>query len=500
VKSKPAALLILLVILGLLLPAEAVAEFTVPAGFVDEEVVVNVPAPTAIDWLPPKDPKFPENRDILVATQGGVVFSAAPGSTAIDILNLRRAGTICSGGEIGLLGLAVDPNFASGERYVYLYYTDSRGSGDCGAANRANRVSRFTMNDEGLLINEEILIDNIPAPGGNHNGGDLQFGSDGLLYISVGDGGQDLNTGARQNGNGNARRLDLLNGKILRIMPDGGIPAGNPFQDSGTVRCNSTGLASGGEICQEIFATGLRNPFRIAFDPNDTDGAQRFYINDVGGGAWEEINNGAPDADYGWNVREGPCLIGSQTNCPSDSQFVGPVFAYPRNGPAPFDGCTVVTGGVFVPNTGTTWPDKYDKAYLFADLGCAKIFVLRNESSVTPRSPASNQEDQQTERKKNKKGQKDRKGKKQKKGKKGKRERRRDRRDEKQDRRKKRRDNRSGSPTVGPDPIPPSQAPEVFATGGPGTGAIHLKFGPDGVLYYTTFDGGGQVRKIVRPG
>ncbi len=85
-----------------------------------------------------------------------------------------------------LLGLAVDPKFAAGVRYVCLYNTDSRGPGNYGAANRANRVSRFKMNDEGLLVNEQVLIDNIPAPGGNHNGGDLQFCNDEFLFISVG--------------------------------------------------------------------------------------------------------------------------------------------------------------------------------------------------------------------------------------------------------------------------------------------------------------------------
>jgi glucose/arabinose dehydrogenase len=473
VKSKPAALLILVVILGLLLPAEALAQFTVPTGFVDQPVVAGVPAPTAIAWLP--------NDDLLIATQGGVLFLSSGGGAALSVLNLT--GSVCASGEMGLLGLAVDPDFSGDSGNIFLYYTNRRGDGSC-----ANRVSRFTLGPGGAG-NEQVLIDNIPAPGGNHNGGDLQFGNDGVLYVSVGDGGQDLQTGAGQNGNGNARRLDLLNGKILRINKDGSIPANNPFRGAGTVQCGplgaapgalpppqnqeqkqtqekkknkkkhkrggkhkkggkskkkkradrrdekrkrrqerreasqpppaSTGPSGSSLICQEIFATGLRNPFRIAFDP---DSAQRFYINDVGGGAWEEIDNGATGADYGWNVREGPCLVGSQTNCPPDNQFVGPVFAYPRNGPAPFNGCTVITGGAFVPNNGNNWPDNFDDAYLFTDLGCGKLFALRGEGSGA---------------------------------------------------------------TV-----------ELFATG---SGAIQLKF-KDGVLYYTTFAGGGQVRRIVHPG
>ncbi|MCC7024146.1 MAG: PQQ-dependent sugar dehydrogenase [Thermomicrobiales bacterium] len=90
---------------------------------------------------------------------------------------------------MGLLGVAVDPRVGSSDRFIYLYYTDKQGS-DCREGNRANRVSRFFMAGDGSIDpkSEQILIDRIPAPGRNHNSGDLQFGSDGLLYVSVGDG------------------------------------------------------------------------------------------------------------------------------------------------------------------------------------------------------------------------------------------------------------------------------------------------------------------------
>jgi glucose/arabinose dehydrogenase len=238
------------------------------------------------------------------------------------------------------------------------------------------------MGSDGKLGSEHVLIDNIPAPGGNHNGGDLQFDNDGLLYISVGDGGQDLKTGEKQNSNRNARRLDVLVGKILRIHPDGDIPDGNPFQGQGTAPCADTGGAQKqrrsrrhqrqSPICQEIFATGLRNPFRVAFDTNDTDGAQRFYINDVGGGAWEEIDSGASEADYGWNKREGPCPTGTTMNC-QPSEFVDPIFAYEHR-----DGCRTITGGAFVPDV-QAWGD-YQGVYFYADFGCGRIFALRNET------------------------------------------------------------------------------------------------------------------------
>jgi glucose/arabinose dehydrogenase len=260
------------------------------------------------------------------------------------------------------------------------------------------------MDGNGAIGVETVLIDNIAAPGSNHNAGDLQFGKDGFLYVSVGDGGSTPDT---------ARRLDTLNGKILRITRDGGIPVGNPFTGSETEPCRlHGGSPSGGKTCQEIYAAGLRNPFRIAFDHDDPSG-QQFFINDVGGGAWEEINAGAPAADYGWNLREGPCGIGSTTNCPPPPpRLVDPIHAYQHQ-----TGCRTITGGAFVPNS-TSWPAGFHDDYLSADLACDTIFTLD-----------------------------------------------------------------VGSRAVAP-----------FATG---SGAIHLRFGSDGVLYYTTYEGTGQVRRIV---
>ena len=158
-----------------------------------------------------------------------------------------------------------------------------------------------------------MLIDNIPSPAGNHNGGDVQFGKDGNLYVSVGDGGCDYAGNSGCAGlNDAARDEHVLVGKILRITPSGAIPADNPFTGSGTARCNASGATSAGMRCQETFAWGLRNPFRIALDPNAAD--TRFH-QDVGQGTWEETDLGAAGADYGWNLREGRCATGSTTNC-----------------------------------------------------------------------------------------------------------------------------------------------------------------------------------------
>jgi glucose/arabinose dehydrogenase len=140
-KSAPALIVILLVMLGLLVPPDAEAFTNLPEGFADTLVADDVPAPTAIDWLPPA-----EGADLLIATQGGTLFRQSGANPAVSVLDLTQ--TVCAGGEMGLLGLAVDPTFAQGNRFIYLYYTDSRGNGSCDAANRANRVSRLSDGGE----------------------------------------------------------------------------------------------------------------------------------------------------------------------------------------------------------------------------------------------------------------------------------------------------------------------------------------------------------------
>ena len=141
-----------------------------------------------------------------------------------------------------------------------------------------------------------------------------------------------------------ARDQHVLLGKILRITRVG--RRSRPTTRSRrrhARRCNVTGRRPAGKRCQETFAWGLRNPFRIAFDPNAA--GTRFYINDVGQSAWEEIDLGAAGADYGWNVREGHCATGSTTNCGAPpAGMTNPIFDYGRS-----DGCASITGGAFVP-------------------------------------------------------------------------------------------------------------------------------------------------------
>jgi len=342
-------------------------------------------------------------------------------SPALDI-----GSRVCSNSERGLLGVAVDPDFEDpGNSYVYLYYTYKK-HGACpdhmpaSRKNPVNRVSRFVMTNSVIDPDpdkEQILIDNIPSPNGNHNAGDLKFGKDGYLYVSVGDGGCNYARPSRcQYENSASRKRHVLLGKILRLTPDGGIPPDNPYTGPGSARCNETGHTEPGKNCQETFVRGFRNPFRFAVDPDGPD----LWVNDVGGARWEEIDEVEAGADYGWNLCEGrhdnPERRG-RVNC-DGSKYTGPIHEYNHS-----TNCESITGGAFVPNDGS-WPDEYDDSYLFADFVCNRIFELRPDDTSFDRTPFAN-----------------------------------------------------------------------VANGGP----IAMAFSPSGTkdLYYTTFAGGGQVRRIA---
>jgi glucose/arabinose dehydrogenase/PKD repeat protein len=387
-------------------PAMAV---TVPAGF-EHTLVTSTSNPVALAFTP--------DGRLLIATKSGQlrVYKDGQQSTALNIES-----RICSNSnENGLTGVAVDPDFGTGtNRNVYLYYTAKIGDTCGGSRDDVNRVSRFSLSDGNVIrpASETKLIDNIPSFG-IHNAGDLHFGKDGYLYISVGDGGCDYQDLSKcQYLNNNARDRNILLGKILRIERDGGIPPSNPFTGSNSARCNVTGRTTAVH-CQETFALGLRNPFRMAFDP-DAVGTE-FRINDVGGREWEEIDAGRAGADYGWNVREGHCAAGSRTDCgPPPVGMTNPIHDYGHG-----TGCGSITGAAFVPD-GSFSPN-HDNAYLFGDYVCNKIFAL------TPTAEGG------------------------------------------------------------------FASSEFASELGPG-GPIAMTFGPYGggkALYYTTFDGGGQVRRI----
>ncbi|MEO7912289.1 MAG: PQQ-dependent sugar dehydrogenase [Roseiflexaceae bacterium] len=342
-----------------------------PADFTDT-LVTNLASPTALAFTP-------DGRLLLTQQTGQLRVYQGTALLATPALDL--SGELCTNSERGLLGVAVDPVFAT-NHFIYLYYTYNPFHSDpvtCPTGQPTNpkipvnRVSRFVFGDNNLATFDKILIDNIPSPNGNHNGGDLHFGQDGYLYISVGDGGADY-AGVSGGGGANDATRDqfILLGKILRIAPDGSIPADNPFVGADSARCNTAGRTTA-QQCQETFAWGLRNPFRFAVKP----GTSQFYINDVGQNAWEEIDVGQKGADYGWNCREATHTNSTSGKCsPTPANMVDPIYEYGHGS------CNSISGGAFVP--ASLWPAQYDGSYLFADYVCNKIFrLVANGSSYS---------------------------------------------------------------------------------------------------------------------
>ena len=351
-----AALVAVAVIVGLVpeLSVEPASASTLPTGFTDTSVIGGLGAPTAVAQLP--DGRF------LVTSQTGTLWVVDNG-TKSAALDLAAASAVCSSSEMGLLGVAVDPQFAS-NHHIFLFYTAVTGAScalnGAAAGGAKNRVSRFTLNGTTVAPGSElILLDNMPEWGGNHNGGDVQIAHDGTLFVSVGDGGSGRPESAPSD-------LSLPNGKILRINRDGTIPAGNPH---GTTACTNSWGSPPSKVCGEIYADGLRNPFRLAFD--DSDSGVKFRINDVGQSTWEEVDEGIAGAHYGWPCREGPDPLSGTATCSTPTK--DPTLFYNHS-----TGCNVITGGAYVPPA--TWPG-YDGAYLFVDFGCGRLFVAQPNQS-----------------------------------------------------------------------------------------------------------------------
>ncbi|HEY3239898.1 MAG TPA: PQQ-dependent sugar dehydrogenase, partial [Acidimicrobiia bacterium] len=373
-----ALLIALLVATPLAVVRAGPAQAVLPTGFIDE-LVAQVDQPTGLTFTP-------DGRMIVIGKAGKILVYKNDVflKEAIDL-----SPQICSEWERGLVGITPDPDFGVGtNRTIYVFYTHKT-KDVCPLFNDpnrapisdfpANRVSKFTLNDDNTInpASEVVILDHIPSSG-IHGAGDLAFGPlDKLLYVSVGDAGCTYPEMVKcQSANTNARRTDILFGKILRLNKDGSFPASNPYAgDADVRRCgNPAGVPAGTGRCGEIYATGLRNPFRFAFQP----GTQNFYINDVGTGTWEEIDKGVKGADYGFNIREGHCANASTTDCQTaDGSTVNgltnPIFDYNHT-----TGCSSVVGGAFVPQG--TWGAPYDGSYMFADFVCGKILRLAPKS------------------------------------------------------------------------------------------------------------------------
>ncbi len=289
-------------------PAQAVV--TLPVGFSQVLVAGGITAPTTMAIAP--DGRF------FVAQQNGLL-RVVKNDTLLTQPFLSLSVNI--DGERGLLGVALDPNFASNQ-YIYVCYTIASGL--------FNRVSRFTASGDTVIPGSEVTVIELDTLIANyHGGGHLDFGPDGTLYIAAGENGRSYKS----------QDLDSYLGKILRVNPDGSVPVNNPFTGPGKR--------------QRVWSYGLRNPFTFSFQP----GTGKLFINDVGEITYEEINDATTGGNnFGWPAAEG---ISTDTN------FVNPYYNY-IHGTASGQGCAI-TGGTFFNPVSTDYPALYQDKYYYID-------------------------------------------------------------------------------------------------------------------------------------
>jgi glucose/arabinose dehydrogenase len=305
------------------------------------------PDPTAYQWTTvasglhsPDDIQFPDDGTVrmFVIEQAGRILLIEKGHIlAPAFLDIRdRVGN--SSNEQGLLGLAFHPDFKDNP-YFYVNYTDLNGN---------TVIARFTANGDTADAASEKDILYVSQPFPNHNGGEMVFGPDGDLYIGLGDGG------SANDPLGNGQNKNVLLGKILRINVDHSdpytIPSDNPFANGGG--------------SPEIWAYGLRNPWRFSFDKKTGD----LYIGDVGQDTWEEVDvsiGNPPGLNYGWNYREGlHPFLGSP---PATMKLTYPVLNYDH-----LEGRCSVTGGYVYRGSMPEWQG----IYFYGDFCAGTIWGL----------------------------------------------------------------------------------------------------------------------------
>ncbi|MFD9424074.1 MULTISPECIES: sorbosone dehydrogenase family protein [unclassified Streptomyces] len=276
---------------------------------------------------------------VWIAERAGTVRVLGDQGLGDPVLDISAETT--TDGERGLLGITFDKEFA----HFYISFTNLEGT---------STVDEFAVRDGKIQPDTRRTVLTQTQPYSNHNGGDIKFGPDGYLYIAFGDGG----SGGDPHGNG--QNLDTLLGKMVRIDPSGGepyaIPSDNPFVDDP----NAKG---------EIWAYGLRNPWRFSFDAGTGD----LLIGDVGQSAWEEIDwapaNSEGGENYGWSQMEGSHPFRGGTE---PANHVPPVHEYDRNGL----GCSVTGGYVY---RGEAIPDLKGQ-YVFSDYCDGTVRALRMEN------------------------------------------------------------------------------------------------------------------------
>lgn len=290
----------------------------------------------------------------FVVEQPGTIRTFRSGDFQSTLFADLRA-RILSGGERGLLGMAFHPAYPNPST-VFLSYT-AGGDGH-------SVISSFAVNPGGLTLDplsETILLEQA-QPFANHNGGNIAFGPDGYLYIGLGDGG------SANDPFNNAQDTATLLGSLLRIDVDGGvpyaIPPDNPF--AGSADC-TTG-------CPEIYAWGLRNPWRFSFDTGSPAG--ELWLGDVGQNAWEEVDRIVLGGNYGWPCREGNNINADTVDptCQQPGTFQAPVVEYPHTAGE----CSVTGGYVY---RGSLLPELVGR-YIFGDFCTGRIWAVVGDGST----------------------------------------------------------------------------------------------------------------------
>lgn len=293
----------------------------------------------------PVDIAFDHNNNMFVVEKRGTIKVALEDGTSVSapFLDIRDR-VNSSASERGLLGLAFDPNYDT-NGYIYVHYTGINFS----------RISRFTASTTTVADpDSELEILYIPQPYSNHNGGSLHFGPNGYLYIGMGDGGK-----AGDPENRSQNRQELL-GKMLRIDVSGNLPYSIPIDNP---------FANDDQTLDEIWAFGLRNPWKFSFDMQTGD----MYIADVGQNSWEEVDfqqaNSSGGENYGWRCYEGFANY-NNIGCDPEDDFTTPIFVYETDDNK--DGCSITGGYVY---RGDDIP-YLDGRYVYGDFCTGKIWAL----------------------------------------------------------------------------------------------------------------------------
>jgi len=320
--------------------SSAQSAVTLPSGFAEAMVVGGLPKNSM-------DMEFAPDGRLFIATKAGEVRIVEPDGTLALFHDISAK--VATKGERGLQALAFDPDFAT-NHYVYLNYTRKASATDPAH----NRIMRVTADGNKAVAGSGRLIFRLSEQLDEtwHQGGAIDFGQDGKLYVAAGD----------NHTPSNAQSLSNLHGKMLRINKDGTIPTENPFYTTAS------------DNNRAIWALGLRNPFKFAVKP----GTSTIFINDVGQAAWEEINLGVSGANYGWPVYEGPDVYEGPE---SDAEYTPPIYAY-GHGSTDSTGCAITGGTFYNPNT-VQFPSRYVGLYLFADLCNGWIREYDPETGMT---------------------------------------------------------------------------------------------------------------------